>query len=220
MWATQCISSGRVTHLLGNYTPSHSVWLTTVRALYPLPLLTTCLPSLQFALYETGCEETNFATYSHVPACFQGSFHTNDGAVRGVAPIDLNVASHVTSITDIKWLCRNTVCPHWKPLITWSTRLCAFARDNSVSVIKTEAGTRHHGNIIFNMTDKTQDYNTVTPPHLENAAWALSLDEMWKWNALPTESSGVLGTSITSCTFGPVSFTDNRSHTHSYPRPV
>lgn len=51
MWATQCISSGRVTHLLGNYTPSHSVWLTTVRALYPLPLLTTSLSSLQFALY-------------------------------------------------------------------------------------------------------------------------------------------------------------------------
>lgn len=78
MWATQCISSGHITHLLGNYTPSHSVWLTAVRALYPLPLLTTCLPSLQFALYETGCEELDFATDSHVqdgvPGCVRVAF--------------------------------------------------------------------------------------------------------------------------------------------------
>lgn len=74
MRATQGMSSGHITHLLGNYTPSRSVLLTAERALYALPLLTTCLPSLQFAQYETGCAEPNFATDSHVrdgaPACF------------------------------------------------------------------------------------------------------------------------------------------------------
>lgn len=108
------------------------------------------------------------------------------------------------------------VCPHWKPLITWSTRLCTFTWDNSVSVIKTEPGTRRHGNIIFNMTDKTPDCNTVTPRRQENTDGALSSEEMWKWNALPTESSSVSGTSITSCTFGPVSFTDRQPFTLAF----